>query len=69
LQHRDDFARGLRRLRGRTAWSSGEWAFGEERRRWNGLQNVPADIRQLSIYLVQELKKTLSEAAVAGVSP
>jgi DGQHR domain-containing protein len=54
---RDDFARGLMLLRGRTAWSDGEWTFGEERRRWNGLQNVPADVRQLSLHLVQELRR------------
>lgn len=54
---RDYFARGLMLLRGRTAWSDGEWTFGEERRRWNGLQNVPADVRQLSLHLVQELRR------------
>ncbi|HEY0626127.1 MAG TPA: DGQHR domain-containing protein DpdB [Allosphingosinicella sp.] len=54
---RDEFARGLTLLRGRTAWCDGEWTFGEERRRWNGLQNVPADVRQLSLYLVQELRR------------
>jgi DGQHR domain-containing protein len=54
---RDDFARGLMLLRGRTAWTDGEWTFGEERRRWNGLQNVPADVRQLSLHLVQELRR------------
>lgn len=66
-EDRAAFARGLRLLKGRTAWSSGEWAFGDERRRWNGLQNVPSDIRQLSLYLVGELKRalprTVAEAA------
>jgi DGQHR domain-containing protein len=56
-EDRDDFARGLRLLKGRTAWCEGEWQFGEERRRWNGLQNVPADVRQLSLHLVQELRR------------
>jgi hypothetical protein len=35
---REGFARGLRHLKERTAWSLDEWAFGDERRRWNGLQ-------------------------------
>lgn len=63
---REAFARGLRHLEGRTAWSSGEWRFGEERRRWNGLQNVPADLRQLSLHLVQELKRAMHAAAEAA---
>lgn len=63
---RESFARGLRHLRGRTAWSSGEWAFADERRRWNGLQNVPSDVRQLSLYLVQELKRSFARGAVAA---
>ena len=58
-EDRDSFAQGLRHLKGRTAWSSGEWVFGNERRRWNGLQNVPADVRQLSLHLVQELRRAL----------
>lgn len=58
-EDRDGFSRGLRHLKGRTAWTSGEWEFGGERRRWNGLQNVPSDIRHLSLYLVQELKRSL----------
>jgi hypothetical protein len=40
---RDDFTGGLRLLAGKTAWSEGEWEFGTERRRWDGLQNVPTD--------------------------
>jgi DGQHR domain-containing protein len=64
-EDRAGFSRGLRHLRGRTAWTAGEWSFGDERRRWNGLQNVPADIRQLSMYLVQELKRALPRPAAA----
>lgn len=65
-EDREAFARGLRHLKERTAWSSGEWVFGEERRRWNGLQNVPADIRHLSLYLVQELKRAMSRDVEAA---
>jgi DGQHR domain-containing protein len=63
---RDEFANGLRLLKGKTAWTEGEWEFGAERRRWNGLQNVPADIRQLSLHLVQVLKRQLAETARAA---
>lgn len=57
---RAKFAEGLALLRGRTAWTGGEWDFGTERRRWNGLQNVPADVRQLSLHLVQVLKREMA---------
>lgn len=63
---RDEFADGLRLLRGKTAWTEGEWTFGGERRRWNGLQNVPSDIRQLSLHLVQVLKRGLAEREQAA---
>jgi DGQHR domain-containing protein len=63
---RDEFARGLRLLKGKTAWSDGEWQFGSERRRWNGLQNVPSDVRQLTLYLVQVLKRGLAKTYKAA---
>lgn len=63
---REEFANGLRLLKGKTAWCEGEWEFGAERRRWNGLQNVPADIRQLSLYLVQVLKRRLAHKVRAA---
>jgi DGQHR domain-containing protein len=63
---RDEFARGLQLLKGRTAWSSGEWEFGSERRRWNGLQNVPSDVRQLTLYLIQVLKRRLADKSKAA---
>jgi DGQHR domain-containing protein len=65
-EERDAFAQGLLHLKGHTAWSAGEWNFGIERRRWNGLQNVPSDVRQLSLYLVQELKQALPRSAEAA---
>jgi len=63
---RDEFVRGVRLLKGKTAWSDGEWEFGSERRRWNGLQNVPADVRQLSLYLLQVIKNALAAQARAA---
>lgn len=64
-EDRAAFARGLRPIMGRTAWTSGEWVFGTERRRWNGLQNVPSDVRQLSFHLVGELKRAIAETKAA----
>ena len=61
-EDREAFARGLRPPKARTAWSSGEWVFGDERRPRNGLQNVPSDIRRLSLYLVGESRRTLTDA-------
>jgi hypothetical protein len=59
---REAFARGLRPPQPRTAWGSGEWAFGDERRPRNGLPNVPSDIRHLSLYLVDESRRTFADA-------
>ncbi|MBP0496266.1 DGQHR domain-containing protein DpdB [Roseomonas indoligenes] len=64
-EDREAFARGLAVLRGRTAWTSGEWEFGSERRRWNGIQNVPADIRQLSMHLVAVLRRGAQQREAA----
>lgn len=56
-EDRAEFAAGLRPLVGRTAWTSGAWRFDDEIRTWNGLQNVPADLRKLSLYLVGILRR------------
>jgi DGQHR domain-containing protein len=64
-ESREAFAKSLRPLKAHTAWTSGEWEFGDERRRWNGLQNVPSDIRRLSLYLVSELKRSIARADAA----
>jgi hypothetical protein len=66
VESRDQFVRGLRHLKGCIAWSSDEWDFGTERRRWNGLQNVRAELRQLSLHLVQEFKRAMHHAAEAA---
>ncbi len=65
-QGREAFSIGLRPLVGSTAWTSGEWDFGAEKRRWNGLQNVPSDIKQLAHYLVQVLKRHQSRPGEAA---
>lgn len=56
---REDFIQPLTALRPVTAWTGGEWVFGPETRRWNGLQKVSADWKLLSFYLVQRVRETL----------
>jgi DGQHR domain-containing protein len=52
------FAAGLEPLRDKVAWTSGYWHFADDDvRKWNSIQNLPRDIRQLSHYLVGLLKK------------
>jgi DGQHR domain-containing protein len=54
---RDEFAVGLACLKPKTAWTQGEWDFGNgERRSWRGIQNVGSDIAMLSDYLVREVR-------------
>jgi DGQHR domain-containing protein len=49
----DDFRRGLSCLVGRTAWTEGEWDFGEgDRRHWKAIQNTGRDINTLAQHLV-----------------
>lgn len=44
-------------IKDRTAWTDGQWDFGDnDVRKWNSIQNVARDIRQLSQYLVSEYK-------------
>lgn len=47
-----EFADGLKCLKGKTAWTSGTWDFGDgDVRRWNLIQNVNRDILALIHYL------------------
>lgn len=65
----DDFEEGLVCLKGRTAWTSGEWDFGGEVRRWNGLQNINRDVALLKHYLVGVVKADLRRRAKAAPAP
>jgi hypothetical protein len=48
-----EFAHGLGCLVGRTAWTSGEWDFGDgDRRNWRAIQNVNRDIVTLAQHLI-----------------
>lgn len=52
----EEFREGLECLKGKTAWTSGDWALSGEVRRWNGLQNVNRDIALLKHYLIAIVK-------------
>jgi DGQHR domain-containing protein len=49
----EEFADGLKALKGRTAWTSGYWQFSEtERVPWNAIENTPRQIMALAQHLV-----------------
>lgn len=49
----EEFAKGLGCLADRTAWTSGEWDFGDgDRRHWRAVQNVNRDIVTLAQHLI-----------------
>lgn len=49
----EEFERGLMCLRGRTAWTSGEWELaGGDKRHWRAIQNVNRDIVLLAQHLI-----------------
>jgi len=53
----EDFEKGLRFLEGKTAWANGVWEFApDDRRKWDSIQYVPRDTRQLAQYLVSTFK-------------
>jgi len=55
-----DFEKGLEPLKGKTAWTEGVWHFElDDQRKWDSIQFVPRDIRQLSQYLVSVIRRAL----------
>ncbi|MPT27520.1 MAG: DGQHR domain-containing protein [Achromobacter sp.] len=57
---REQFEPSLRLLEEFTAWTNGQWPLESwDIRPWNGIQNTPSDIDQLTRYLVKSLKKAL----------
>ena len=59
---KEDFLPGLELVKKQTAWTEGQWHFSEDDvRKWNSIQNVPRDVRQLSQYLVSEYKKAIRQ--------
>ena len=55
----DKFAHGIAALIGRTAWTSGEWKFGDEVRNWRSVQNINKDINTLTHYLDSIIRKDI----------
>lgn len=54
----EQFAQGLQPLVDYAAWTSGEWEFSDnEKRPWNGLQNLHRDIQLLASFLTRVLKR------------
>ena len=65
----EDFTQGLACLRGKAAWTEGEWELGGEVRRWNSLQNVNRDVALLKHYLVGLIKADLRHKRQAAPAP
>lgn len=63
------FRDGLDCLRGKTAWTSGEWNFNGEVRRWKSLQNINRDVALLKHYLVGLVKADLRARRRAAPAP
>lgn len=54
----DYFEKGLGVLKGQTAWTQGIWKFGpDDQRKWDSIQYVQKDTRQLAQYLVSTIKR------------
>ena len=54
------FERGLELLKPHTAWTSGQWPLGDfDMRAWNGIQNTPSDVDNLTRYLLGALKRAI----------
>lgn len=61
----NEFEIGMAPLLGKTAWTHGDWHFGEnEVRPWNGLQNLHRDIQMLASYMTRILKHAEREKIV-----
>ena len=59
-QTAEEFARGLFTLEGKTAWTSGDWDFGNgDRRHWKAIQNVNRDIVMLAQHLISVVRADL----------
>jgi len=65
----DDFRDGLECLKGKTAWTSGEWNFDGETRRWKSLQNVNRDVALLKHYLIGLVKADQRSRRRAPTTP
>ncbi len=59
-----DFKYGITPLETHTAWTKGDWHFGDEVRPWNGIQNLHRDIQLLASFLTRVLKRAERENVV-----
>lgn len=67
---RDDFELGLECLRGKTAWTSGEWAFADgDRRNWRAVQNVNRDVVLLAQYLIDIVRADIRARRAEKAEP
>lgn len=65
----EEFRQGIACLKGKTAWTSGEWNFEGEVRRWKSLQNVNRDVALLKHYLIGIVKADQRERRKAALAP
>ena len=65
----EEFREGLECLKGKTAWTSGEWNFDGEIRRWKSLQNVNRDVALLNHYLAGLVKAEQRRRRKAAAVP
>ncbi|CAN7732545.1 DGQHR domain-containing protein DpdB [Ensifer adhaerens] len=64
----EDFSKGLACLVDNTAWTSGEWNFGEgDKRHWKSVQNVNRDIVTLAQYLIGIVRADVKRRRALGV--
>lgn len=64
------FEAGLQCLKGRTAWTSGEWSFrGGDRRHWKAIQNVNRDIILLAEHLIEIVRHDIRRRQAATAEP
>jgi DGQHR domain-containing protein len=64
----EEFAKGMGCLVGRTAWTSGDWDFGNgDRRHWKAVQNVTRDIEKLRDYLNRIVRADIRHRRNGGV--
>lgn len=63
----EEFARGLAALDGETAWTNGDWNFGNgDRRHWKAIQNVNRDIVMLAQHLISIVRADLKGRRAAS---
>ena len=65
----DEFREGIECLKGHTAWTSGEWNFSGEIRKWNSLQNVNRDVALLKHHLIGVVKADQRKRRKAAPAP